>query len=180
MDNESGRGRGWRGGWSANGLPDTDDAVDWFTGRLPQAWFSAFELIIDREEITLIGVLADVSAQGPEAEGVVARFRSETKQERIQVAREAEGRYGRKVSWGVTVGDERYLFTHVAAPVMTRLRQPERQVLDTLVDAGVARSRSDALGWCVRLTGEHAEQWLEQLRTAMQEVDKLRGQGPSV
>ena len=50
---------------------------------------------------------------------------------------------------------------------MTRLRQPERQVLDTLVDAGVARSRSDALAWSVRLVGEHADEWLAKLRDAM-------------
>ena len=43
---------------------------------------------------------------------------------------------------------------------MTRLRQPQRLVLDTLVDAGVARSRSDALAWCVRLVGQHEEDWL--------------------
>ena len=43
---------------------------------------------------------------------------------------------------------------------MTRLRQPQRMVLDTLVDAGVARSRSDALAWCVRLVGQHEDDWL--------------------
>jgi hypothetical protein len=61
---------------------------------------------------------------------------------------------------------------------MTRLRQPERQVLDTLVDAGVARSRSEALAWCVRLVGEHADTWLTELREAMGAVDRLRAQGP--
>jgi hypothetical protein len=80
----------------------------------------------------------------------------------------------------VRLGDTEALFTHVAAPVMTRLRQPERRVLDTLVDAGVARSRSDALAWSVRLVGQHADEWLGQLRDAMGEVDKLRGEGPSL
>ena len=95
-------------------------------------------------------------------------------------ALEARARYERKVSWGVRLGDTEALFTHVAAPVMTRLRQPERRVLDTLVDAGVARSRSDALAWSVRLVGQHADEWLGQLRDAMGEVDKLRGEGPSL
>ena len=56
------------------------------------------------------------------------------------------------------------MFTTLSVPVMTRLRQSERRVLDTLVDAGVARSRSDALAWCVRLTGENADSWLSRLR----------------
>ena len=136
---------------------------------------------MDREEIVVIGTLAaqgDVS--GAEAEGRIGRFRSETREQRIEIALEAEARYQRKVSWGARLADTTALFTHVAAPVMTRLRQPERQVLDTLVDAGVARSRSDALAWSVRLVGEHADEWLGQLRDAMAEVDKLRGEGPAL
>jgi hypothetical protein len=96
----------------------------------------------------------------------------------MRIADEAEDRYGRKVAWGVQAGDERILFTHIAVPVMTRLKQPERQVLDTLVDAGVARSRSDALAWSVRLVGEHADEWLGKLRDAMRNVDDLRSEGP--
>jgi hypothetical protein len=98
----------------------------------------------------------------------------------MQIADEAQGRYGRTVSWGVRIGDERIMFTHLAVPVMTRLRQPDRQVLDTLVDAGVARSRSDALAWCVRLVGEHTDEWLANLREAMSEVDDLRAKGPEL
>ncbi len=63
---------------------------------------------------------------------------------------------------------------------MTRLRQPERQVLDTLVASGVARSRSDALAWSVRLVGQHADTWLAELRQAMKAVDEVRAQGPSL
>ena len=128
----------------------------------------------------MVGTLAADDVSGAEAEGRISRFRSETRAERIEVALEAQERYQRKVSWGVRLGDTEVLFTHVAAPVMTRLRQPERRVLDTLVDAGVARSRSDALAWSVRLVGEHADDWLGQLRDAMAEVDKLRGEGPAL
>ena len=173
-----GRGRG-RGGWQVADLPAAHDAADWFRGRLPEGWFSDIEVRTDREEITVLGTLTD-SADGAEAEGRIGRFRAETKAERIEIALEAQARYQRKVSWGVRLGDTEALFTHVAAPVMTRLRQPERQVLDTLVDAGVARSRSDALAWSVRLVGEHADEWLGQLRDAMAEVDKLRGEGPTL
>jgi Arc/MetJ-type ribon-helix-helix transcriptional regulator len=83
------------------------------------------------------------------------------------------------VSWGLRVGDLEELWTHVAAPVMTRLRQPQRQVLDTLVEAGVARSRSDALAWCVRLVGQHEEDWLAELREAMTAVEDVRRKGPA-
>ena len=68
----------------------------------------------------------------------------------------------------------------MSAPVMTRLRQPERLVLDTLVDSGVARSRSEALAWAVRLVGEHADSWLGELRDAMTKVDDLRSKGPDL
>ncbi len=189
-DNDEGRGRGrgegrrerrgGRGGWQVADLPAADDAADWFRGRLPDGWFSEIDVRTDREEITVIGTLADTATDGAEAEGRIGRFRSETKPERIEIALEAQARYGRTVSWGGRLGDTEALFTHVAAPVMTRLRQPERQVLDTLVDAGVARSRSDALAWSVRLVGEHADEWLGQLRDAMAEVDKLRGEGPTL
>jgi hypothetical protein len=175
---ESRRGR--RGGWQVADLPDASDASEWFHGRLPEAWFSAVDVTVDREEILVVGTLTADDVSGAEAEGRIGRFRSETRDARIEIALEAQARYERKVSWGVRLGDTEALFTHVAAPVMTRLRQPERQVLDTLVDAGVARSRSDALAWSVRLVGEHADEWLGQLRDAMSEVDKLRGQGPTL
>jgi hypothetical protein len=159
----------------------------WFAGRLPDAWRSAApEVTIDREEITVVLTVDDVDLddRAGEVERTEARagrakaFREETRDQRIAIAREAEHRFDRKVSWGVAVGGHRELFTHVAAPVMTRLRQPQRLVLDTLVDAGVARSRSDALAWCVRLVGEHADEWLGDLREAMAHVAEVRTRGP--
>ena len=161
----------------------------WLVGRLPQEWFDgAPEVTIDREEITVVGTLVapDLPESASDAEraaavrGRIKGFREDTRDKRIEIAREIEHRTERKVAWGVRIGDERVLFTHLAVPVMTRLRQPERAVLDTLVDAGVARSRSDALAWSVRLVGEHADEWLGQLRDAMAEVDKLRGEGPAL
>jgi len=159
------------------------DAPEWFAGRLPQAWFDGDPaVIVDREEITVIGRLpaADGEESPARASGRASRFREDTRAERMRIADEAEGRFGRKVSWGVDVAEERVMFTHLAVPVMTRLRQRERQVLDTLVDAGVARSRSDALAWSVKLVGEHADEWLTKLRSAMSEVDELRSQGPDL
>src|SRR5579872_5752538 len=114
------------------------------------------------------------------AEGRIKRFREDTRARRIEIAREAERKFGRKVAWGARCGSVTEMFTTLSVPVMTRLRQSERRVLDTLVDAGVARSRSDALAWCVRLVGEHTEDWLAGLRDAMSEVDKLRAEGPNL
>lgn len=182
-----GRGFGRPGGWQQADLPSADDAAAWLTGRLPDDWFTAAPTVtVDREEIIVVGELAapeatkDASAREAAAVGRIGRFREDTREERMRIADEAEARYGRKIAWGASIGDTRVLFTHLAVPVMTRLRQDERQVLDTLVDAGVARSRSDALSWCVTLVGEHTDDWLAGLREAMSEVDKLRTEGPSL
>lgn len=159
----------------------------WFAGRLPDDLFEELvEVTADREEITVIGRIpaprpaGDASAVKREAavESRVQEFRERTRQDRMAVAREAEHRFRRKVSWGVECAGERILFTHVAAPVMTRLRQPERQVLDTLIAGGVARSRSDALAWCVRLVRQHADDWLTELRESLEQVQRVRAQGP--
>lgn len=158
----------------------------WLTGRLPENWFTgAPEVVVDRDEITIIGTLSDLTVDG-EAElaaarrGRVTAFREKTRDERITIAQALEAETGRAVAWGVQIGDERELFTHQAVPVMTRLRQPERQVLDTLVAGGVARSRADALAWCVRLVGEHTEDWLAELTSALAAVEEVKAAGPSV
>jgi hypothetical protein len=170
----------------------TDEALErvrgWFAGRMPQEWQSRpAQVTVDREEITVVLALPDVelAADVSEAESDEARagrtkgFREDTRSRRMAIAREAERRYDRKVSWGVRVGDREELFTNVAAPVMTRLRQPQRRLLDTLVDAGVARSRSEALAWCVRLVGRHESDWIAELREAMTKVADVRDRGPA-
>jgi hypothetical protein len=182
------RRHGRPGGWQQAQQPDASGAAEWFAGRLPESWFDGDPtVVVDREEITVVGKLADNAGKDESearAEGRASRFREETRSERMSIADEAQDRYGRKVSWGVEIGSkdgtERILFTHIAVPVMTRLKQPERQVLDTLVDAGVARSRADALAWSVKLVGEHTEEWLAKLRDAMSAVDDLRAQGPDL
>ncbi|MGW0022349.1 hypothetical protein ACWDUD_28885 [Rhodococcus sp. NPDC003382] len=170
------------GGWQQADIPDASDAAEWFAGRLPDDWFTGpAEVEVDREEIVVVGALPPPDENSDAtADGRIARFRETTRGERMRIADEAEARYGRKVAWGVTLGDRRVLFTHLAVPVMTRLRQPERKVLDTLVDAGVARSRADALSWTVKLAGQHSEAWLAELREAMRKVDDLRAEGPQL
>ena len=167
------------GGWQQADLPDASGAAEWFAGRLPDDWFvGGPEVMVDRDEITVTGELAPVDGGEEAAEGRITRWREDTREQRMAIADEAQSRYGRQVSWGARIGDTGRLFTHLAVPAMTRLRQSERQVLDTLVDAGVARSRSEALAWCVKLVGLHTHDWLDGLRDAMGEVDRLRAEGP--
>ena len=160
----------------------------WFAGQVPEGWFSGpVEVGGDRDEILVTGTLAEPSL--PEGatdddrvvaqSSRIARFREDTREQRIAIATQAEAATETKVSWAVTCGSRREVFTNLSAPVMTRLRLAERQVLDTLVNAGAARSRSDAMAWCVRLVGQHQGDWIEQLRVAMVEVDRVRETGPT-
>jgi hypothetical protein len=190
-DEDEGRDTG-----SGHGPSAKEKLRGWFTGRLPAEWFTAApDIQVDREEITIVGTLAEPAEAGVSAaeragggvsragragppQGRIRRFREESRALRIEIAREAEHRFRRKVSWGVTCADVTEMFTTLSVPVMTRLRQPERRVLDTLVEAGVARSRSDALAWCVRLTGENADAWLSRLRAVLRQVQEVREEGP--
>jgi hypothetical protein len=159
----------------------------WFAGRLPDDWFAGPpEITADRDEIIVVGTLPEPelpSDAAPEArtEALLARiqgFREDTRRHRMRIADEAERRFGRKVAWGAVCGDQRHPFTTLSVPAMTRLRMPERRVLDTLVEAGVARSRSHALAWCVRIVAERQEDWLADLREALKKVEEVRGDGP--
>ncbi len=164
-----------------------DEIRGWFSGQIPDGWFeSPPEVTGDREEIMVVGTLTSPKqadeAAGDEREiaesARIDRFREDTREMRMRIAREAEHRFGRKVSWGAACGGTRKHFTTLGVPVMTRLRLPEREVLDTLMDAGVARSRSEALAWCVRLVGQHESDWLGELRDAMSKVEEVRSRGP--
>jgi hypothetical protein len=170
------------GGWQQGDLPDATDAAGWFAGRIPDDWFTGdLRVTVDRDEITVVGELpAPESGEAAAAEGRITRWREETRGQRMKIADEAQAKYGRSVAWGAQIGEIGQLFTHLAVPAMTRLRQSERQVLDTLVDSGVARSRSEALAWCVRLVGQHSDEWLSGLRAAMSDVERLRAEGPSL
>lgn len=189
-----GRG-GPRGRRDEHEVPSAQGIEGWFAGRLPDDWFQgAPQIQVDRDEVLVVGTVpapepaagdsgadsaADTATRQAEA-GRIARFRESTREERIAIAREVEHRYGRQVAWGAQSGDTRQVFTSLSVPVMTRLRQPERRVLDTLVAAGVARSRSEALAWSVKLVGEHADQWLTELRAAITSVDEVRAKGPEL
>jgi hypothetical protein len=156
----------------------------WVAGRVPADWYEgAPDVLVDRDEIMVIGNLGDPQQQdGMDLDalraGRIKRFREETREARMRISQEAQQKFGRPVSWGARVGDGGEIFTHLALPVMTRLRIRERQLLDSLVDAGVARSRSHALAWCVRLVQQHQGEWLADLQEAMSRVEQVREQGP--
>ncbi|NSC23824.1 hypothetical protein FM076_22775 [Streptomyces albus subsp. chlorinus] len=159
----------------------------WLSGRLPEGLFTRLvEVTVDREEITVVGAVpepahaqdATAAERAAACEGRIAEFRERSRETRVAIARETERRYGKKVSWGAECGGSRALFTQIAAPVMTRLRQPQRQVLDTLIAAGVARSRSEALSWCVRLVERNTDAWLRDLRASLAHLEDVRAQGP--
>jgi hypothetical protein len=166
--------------------PAAPDLTGWFAGRVPADWFTEPPTVhVDREEIVVIGRLAAPDTAGLDDPAVqsacdarIEGFREDTRAARMRIADAAEARFGRKIAWGAECGDERALFTSLSVPVMTRLRMPERRVLDTLVDAGVARSRSDALAWCVRLVRTHEGEWIDELRDALVHVEAVRARGP--
>jgi hypothetical protein len=164
-----------------------EDISAWFASKIPAGWFGGPpEILSDDDEILVIGPLPDVDlAAGTAEEGRaaartarIARFREETRDERVRIAREAERQFRRKVAWGARCGDQTKVFTALSVAAMTRLRMPERAILDTLVAGGVARSRSDALAWCVRLVGMHQADWIKGLRDAIVKVDEARSKGP--
>jgi hypothetical protein len=164
-----------------------DELNTWFASRLPKDWFEGpLEITSDGEEILVVGTLPDVelaggtsaAARAAAQDARIDRFREETRDDRVRIAREGERHFRRKVGWGARCGDQLKLFTTASVPVMTRLRMPERSILDTLVAGGVARSRSDALAWCVRLVGMHQKDWIKGLREALVKVDEARGKGP--
>ena len=173
---------------SAQALEVDEELQAWFAGRVPDEWFSGPpEVTLDREEILVVGTLPDVELPADAAEGAAAEareariegWREDTREQRMRIAHEAQRRFHRKVSWGAECGGERRLFTTLSMPVMTRLRMKEREVLDTLVEAGVARSRSHALAWCVRLVGDNQKEWIGKLKDALVHVESARAEGPT-
>jgi len=147
--------------------------TEYLIDRVPKGWFEGDPAVEwDDEEILCTGVL-------PPPEEVDA-FRESSRTERMAIAAEAELRFGRKMSWGATRGGLTTMFTTQSTPVMSRLRFRERAVLDTLIEAGVARSRSEAVSWCVKLVGRHEGDWLDELREALTGVEGVRNGGPTL
>jgi hypothetical protein len=167
---------------------DATEVAAWFAGRIPDGWFTAVpDVTADRDEILVVGTVRPPATipEGDDARRVallsrIGGFREDTRAQRMRIAEEAQARWRRVVSWGVRCDGFEVRFTSASVPVMTRLRMEDRMVLDTLIDAGVARSRSEALAWCVRLVGQHQGDWIQRLRDAMEAVETVRAEGPEV
>jgi len=161
---------------------NTQDIQRWLQERLPAQLLSgAPEVsVYDDEVVLLLPIAADAGAPAPEGDAreaalrQISRRREETRRLRMQIAMELQEIVGRPVAWGMRVGDTSALFTTRSAPVMTRLGRAERDVLDTLVAAGVADTRSSALAYTVRaFAAEHAD-WLAEVRAAIEQVEQVR------
>jgi hypothetical protein len=153
-------------------MTTNEDIQQFLNGLIPTDWFLAPVTVqFDDDEILVIGSVA--------SERGIDEFRDATRHDRMAIADQVERHFARKTSWGVSQGDVTALFTTYSPPITTRLRLSERAVLDTLVRAGVARSRSDALGWCVKLVARHEADWLSNLRDALVDVERVRDSGPS-
>ncbi len=165
--------------------PDT--IRTWFTKEIPQRWVhTAPDVDVDRDEIVVVVTLAcpdtdpDVAgAAEATQQQAILEFRESTRDERVAIATRAEALYRRQVSWVARCGDTMVPFTTLSVPVMTRLRMEQRVVLDTLIAAGVARSRSEAVSWCVQLVAQHEGDWINDLQDAIDRVDELRRRGPA-
>lgn len=180
-----GRGRGGRGRRPEPPTVTKQDLAAWFAGSLPDDWFTEpVRVIFDRDEIQVTGQLAapqvdDGGNTSLAEEARIEQHRENTREQRMAVASRAQEKFERVVSWGASCGETEQLFTTASSPAMTRLHLEQRQVLDTLIDAGVARSRSDALAWCVNLVAENESEWIGNLRSALEAVEQAREQGPS-
>ena len=187
-------------GSKTNGDWTLDDVAAWFTRQVPSDWLvDSPRLVADRDELLVTLPIQSKplsEARSPDAEVAegsdtaidgedgsealaIAEFREATREQRVAIALRAEAMWARKVSWAVSCGDSVRTFSNASVPVMTRLRIAERRVLDTLIESGVAKSRSEALAWCVKLVDRHEAEWLAKLRDAMADVEKVRGEGPA-
>ena len=156
----------------------TEELSSWFGAALPTGWFADGPHVrFDSDEILITGDLGEPGA-GLDHEQQIVAFREATREQRMEIADRAQAQFRRIVSWGVECGGAQVLFTTVNAPAMTRLRLDERAVLDSLIEGGVARSRSEALAWCVRLVGQHEGDWIAELADAVDAVKRVRNEGP--
>jgi hypothetical protein len=160
---------------------DQQELQRWLQTRLPAHLVTTPPdvTIYDDEVVIVLQLTLDAPAEPPEQQQqreqqLIERAREETRPLRIRLARELQALFKCAIAWGMRAGATELLFTTRSVPVMTRLGRVEREVLDTLVAAGVAETRSAALAYTVRaFASEHGE-WLNEVRAAIVEVERVR------
>ena len=99
---------------------DVSTIGGWFAGRVPDDWFAgAPEVTLEGEQAVVVGTLPEVelvsgtseAARTAAAQGRIARFRQDTRRERIWIAREAEELFKKNVTWGARSGATKLTFT---------------------------------------------------------------------
>lgn len=164
------------------------EIVGWVSGALPSDLYQGAPTVdVDRDEILVVGDIGapevpeglDAAGTAVAEEARITRFREETRDRRMAVARQAEARYDRPISWGATSGATTRRFTTVHAPVGTRLGLDHRRVLDNLVAAGIARHRGEALTWCVDLVRKNEEAWLSRLQESLDRLRQTAADAPN-
>jgi hypothetical protein len=164
-------------------INDPQELTQWLLSQLPASVVGSDpEITINADELLITLNLNTETLMGKgealkNAEhALIEHQRSETRTLRIQLGRHLERTYGCAVSWGMRAGGTVQLFTTNTTAVMTRLSRTERQVLDTLIAANVANTRSAALGYIVRTFAIEHQEWLNQAQEAAKHMTNLREQ----
>ncbi len=103
----------------------------------------------------------DFSARLPEARSLEVRFGDDV------------GGPGIKLKWGGRSLEARALAGGDLTPVMARLGPTDLETLDTLITAGIASNRADAVRWALARIRERPA--YEQLRAKTREIEEIKG-----
>lgn len=153
------------------------DLEAWLLARLPADLVASAPQLLTYDDELVIMLLVAAGAEGlgeAAAHGRIAELREASRPLRVQLARELQAVLRRPIAWGMRLGEAEELFTTRSTPVMTRLNRNERDVLDTLVAAGVADTRSAALAYVVRAFAIAHGEWLAEVRQAIEQVQQVR------
>lgn len=157
----------------------TAEIQTWLAEQLPHELTAAPPEVrlYDDELVVTLQVAPPAADNGDEGEleqRLIARLRETSRPLRMQLARDLQHRLHVPVAWGMRCGATETIFTSRTVPVMTRLNRREREVLDTLVAAGVAETRSAALAYTVRAFAEAHGEWLDEVGIVIEQVQQVR------
>lgn len=147
---------------------DEGDLRTWFEHRIPEGWTQQPpEITVDGDQATVNVLLEPVDV--PEGMPGKARkktftrqissWRKKTRKKREEIAAEARNEHGLDVVWAATIEDHSRSFTGKRSSIKAKLGKAELSTLDAMVAAGAAGSQQEALGVCVRLAGQHQDEW---------------------